>query len=85
MKHKINPQYNSGRDTLCQNLRYLWRLGERVGGEDGAAIQDLSARCFDFAKRMNNRLKEYKEKSGDPPSNFANKLKEQKHKPPYGL
>ena len=56
-KYHINPEKESGRDTICQNLRYLHRAMVAHGDTEGA---HRVAKCFDFAKRMNAKLQYYK-------------------------
>lgn len=57
LKHRINPAAESGRDTICQNLRYLHRRVAAAGDEESL---HLIEKCFDFAKRMNAKLQYYK-------------------------
>lgn len=58
-KYRINPHHNSGDDTLCMSLRRIWLSANSAGLED---IQHEAEKSFDFAKRMNARLKYYREK-----------------------
>jgi hypothetical protein len=58
-KYAIDPDRVSSRDTLCNNLRWLYR--ERRANGDTAAMDRL-ARAFDYAKRMDARLKYYRNK-----------------------
>lgn len=60
-KYEINPAHESGDDTICMTIRRLWREGDAVGGAHGDRIKELAADAFDKAKRMNARLKAYKE------------------------
>lgn len=53
----IDPEKESGRDTICQNLRYAHRLATAAGDAECA---DLIAKCFNFAKRMNAKLQYYR-------------------------
>lgn len=56
-KFKIDPHKESGRDTICQNLRYLHRRMSAAGDVEGVRLVE---KCFDFAKRMDARLKYYR-------------------------
>jgi hypothetical protein len=58
-KYQIDPENETGRDTLCQTLRVLYR-GARDRGDAAAMFQ--VEKCFDFAKRMDKRLKYYRKK-----------------------
>ena len=58
-KDRINPEKETGRDTLCQNLRYLHRRMTATGDKESAFLVE---KCFDFAKRMDARLKYYRAK-----------------------
>lgn len=55
-KFQINPEKESGRDTICQNLRYLHR---RLANDPEG--QQLVAKCFSYAKQMNARLTYYRD------------------------
>ncbi len=57
-KFTINPEKDSGRDTICQNLRYLYRRMQAHGDTVG---MDLVAKCFSYAKQMNARLIYYRD------------------------
>jgi hypothetical protein len=56
-KFLINPYADSGDDTLCMSLRRMWLEGHRTGNK---AIMHEAEKSFDFAKRMNARLKYYR-------------------------
>lgn len=58
-KYPINPYADSGDDTLCMSLRRQWLEGKRTGN---LAIMHEAEKSFDFAKRMNARLKYYRAK-----------------------
>jgi hypothetical protein len=58
-KYHINPHHDSGEDTLCMSLRRIWLAAHRSGVLD---IQHEAAKSFDFAKRMDARLKYYRDK-----------------------
>lgn len=58
-KFKINPQYDSKKDTLCQSLR---RMYMRAVATDDAMLKHELEKSFDFAKRMDARMKYYKHK-----------------------
>lgn len=51
----INPRHHSGRMTICETMREIWRLADRAGNED---IKALAAAGFDYGKRMNARMVE---------------------------
>jgi len=58
-KHFINAEHESGKDTLCQALRRMHRRAQAA--EDAELLHEL-AKCYDFAKRMDARMKYYKHK-----------------------
>jgi hypothetical protein len=58
-KFKINPYHDSGDDTLCMALRRLWLEGRRTGNKK---VMHEAEKSFDFAKRMDKRLKYYRAK-----------------------
>lgn len=58
-KFQINPHADSGEDTLCMSIRRIWLEGHRSGNK---AIMHEAEKSFDFAKRMNERLKYYRNK-----------------------
>lgn len=60
-KYEINPDHDSGRDTLCQSLRHLYR---RARAE--ARTEDMYdiAKCYDFAKRIVAKAQEHKAARG---------------------
>lgn len=58
-KFKINPAHDSGDDTLCMSLRRIWNLADKAGLD---AVKHEAEKSFDFAKRMDKRLKYYRHK-----------------------
>lgn len=60
-KYEINPEHESGRDTLCQALRYIYRRFEADGDAEGML---LAAKSFDFAKRIVAKAQEHKKARG---------------------
>jgi hypothetical protein len=58
-KFTIDPDRESKRDTLCQNLRILYRQARTAGD---AATMDWIAKAFSMAKQMDARLKYYRAK-----------------------
>lgn len=59
-KFRIDPDFQSGRMTVCETMREVWKLGCRIGGDDGAALMEMAAAGYDFGKRMDARMKELK-------------------------
>lgn len=53
-KFAIDPERDTGQPTLCNTLRRLWR---RV---DDPEAREMIADCFDYAKRMDAKLRERK-------------------------
>lgn len=60
-RYTINPGHRSQRLTICETMREVWRMGERIGGADGAALQELAAAGFDYGKRMDARMRDLRE------------------------
>lgn len=60
LKVAINPGHHSGRLTLCETMREVWRIADRIGGKDGADLKTLAAAGFHYGKAMDGRLKELK-------------------------
>ena len=60
-KYEINPKHESGRDTLCQALRYIYRRFEAAGDAEG---MHLTAKAFDFSKRIVAKAQEHKRARG---------------------
>lgn len=50
----IDPERDTGQPTICNTLRKLWR---RV---DDAVAREMIADCYDYAKRMDEKLRVYK-------------------------
>lgn len=57
-KFAIDPEKDTGQPTLCNTLRRLWR---RV---DDPEAREMIADCFDYAKRMDARMREAKYQIG---------------------
>ncbi len=60
-KHQIDPEGESGRDTICQTLRHLYRRAEADGRDED--MRDI-AKAFDFAKRIVAKAQEHKRARG---------------------
>ena len=58
-KHHINAHHETGRDTLCQALRRMYRRAKETG--DTELMHEIE-KSYDFAKRMDARMKYYKHK-----------------------
>jgi hypothetical protein len=58
-KFKITPHHDSGDDTICMALRRIWLHADACGN---GAIKLEAEKSFDFAKRMDRRLKYYRQK-----------------------
>ncbi len=61
LKHQIDPDAETGRDTLCQTLRLIYR---RFRAADDAEGMALTAQSFDFAKRIVAKAQEHKAARG---------------------
>lgn len=61
-KFKIDPQKETGRDTLCQSLRRQYRIASALGTPEGDRLMHELEKSFDFAKRMDKRLRYYRTK-----------------------
>lgn len=60
-KYRIDPYAGGNRLTLCDTLRQIWRLVDRLpSNPDKEQIRDYLAAAFDYAKRMDSRMKELK-------------------------
>lgn len=60
-KYTIRPEEFRNRMTLCDTLRMLWRETEKLPpGPDRDQMQDYIAASYDYAKRMDARMKELK-------------------------
>lgn len=59
-KFKINPGHQSGRLTICETLREIYRRAEDLPEKQRQAFQELASAGFDMGKRMDARMKELK-------------------------
>ena len=59
-KYHINPAHRSGRLTLCEAQREIWRIAESLPEPQRGQLQLLAGASFDFGKRMDARMKELK-------------------------
>jgi hypothetical protein len=59
-KYKINPRHHSGRLTVCETQREIWRIAETLPEPERSKLQLLAGASFDYGKRMDARLKELK-------------------------
>lgn len=50
----IDPERDTGEPTICNTLRKLWRA------VDEPALREMIADCYDYAKRMDEKLRVYK-------------------------
>lgn len=57
-KYQINPRHETGRLTLCETAREIWRIAETLPQPERAQLQLLAGAAFDFGKRMDRRLKQ---------------------------
>lgn len=53
-KFAIDPEKDTGLPTICNTLRVLYRR------TDDPVSLELIADCFDYAKRMDAKLRDYK-------------------------
>lgn len=60
-KYEIDPDIDKGRQTICDTLRRLWRQADANGD---AESKEMIADCFDYAKRMDEKLRWYKYQLG---------------------
>ena len=58
LKHPINPDHHSKRLTICETMREVWRIADRIGGQDGEDLKALAAAGFHYGKAMNYRMVE---------------------------
>lgn len=56
-KYVIDPDRDTGDRTICNTLRTLYRRARSSGDSDAMA---MLADCFDYAKRMDEKLRAYK-------------------------
>lgn len=54
-KFAIDPEKDTGHPTICNTLRKLHRR------TDDPVSLELIADCFDYAKRMDAKLREYRQ------------------------
>lgn len=55
-KYEIDPETDTGQPTICNTLRYLWRRANAAGDKESLEMIET---CFDYAKRMDARLRFY--------------------------
>lgn len=58
MKHSIDPNKRNPDRTICELLRQSWRIADEMNNQE---LKDLIEEAHDYAKRMNKKLREYKE------------------------
>jgi len=57
-KYFIDPYKGGHRLTLCDTLRMSWRLVDKLpDGEEKKQLYEYLAQSFDYAKRMDARMK----------------------------
>lgn len=56
-KYQIDPDTDTGDPTICNTLRRLYRRARDAGDDESMA---MIADCFDYAKRMDFKLRRYK-------------------------
>lgn len=60
-KFQIDPYSRGHRLTICDTLRQTWRVVDRLpDSAEKGQIREYLAAAFDYAKRMDARLKEIK-------------------------
>jgi hypothetical protein len=59
-KYEINPEHYSQRLTICETMREVWRIAERLPEPQRSELQLLAGAAFDYGKRMDARMKELK-------------------------
>lgn len=59
-KYRINPEHRSNRLTICETLREIHRIAERAPEPDRSNLLLLVGAAFDYAKKMDARMKELK-------------------------
>jgi len=64
LKVAINPEHQSRRLTICETMREVWRMADRIGGQDGQDLKALAAAGFHYGKAMDARMKELKAMMG---------------------
>ena len=58
-KYLINPHHHSGRLTVCETAREIWRLAAKLPEPQRREFQLLAGAAFDYGKRMNAKLQKY--------------------------
>lgn len=59
-KYHINPRHHSRRLTLCETIREVWRIADKLPEPERSQLQVLAGAAFDYGKRMDTRMKELK-------------------------
>lgn len=59
-KYQINPRHQSRRLTLCETVREVWRIADKLPEPERSQLQMLAGAAFDYGKRMDRRMKELK-------------------------
>lgn len=59
-KYRINPEHHSGRLTLCETQREIWRISESCPEPQRTQLKLLAGASYDYGKRMDARMKELK-------------------------
>lgn len=59
-KYQINPRHHSCRLTLCETVREMWRIADKLPEPERSQLQMLAGAAFDYGKRMDRRMKELK-------------------------
>lgn len=59
-KYTINPRHQSRRLTLCETVREMWRIADKLPEPERSQLQMLAGAAFDYGKRMDRRMKELK-------------------------
>lgn len=54
-RFQINPLHRSGRMTICETAREIWREADKQN-PDPEKLKELAAQAFDMGKRMNDRM-----------------------------
>lgn len=58
----IDPEKESGRLTLCETQREVWRTAERLPEPERSELRELAAAAYDFGKRMDARMRSLRER-----------------------
>lgn len=59
-KYTINPDHHSKRLTVCETMREVWRIAERIPEPERSQLQLLAGAGYDYGKRMNQRMVDLK-------------------------